>query len=433
MLSLGMAAQAASSVFLFGLPFLVPQLRNQLGLSLGQAGLLVGCPSAGLMLSLIAWGAAADRYGERVVMAAGLAGAAGFLAGASEVRQPLALGTLLVLAGAASASVNAASGRVVLGWFPARQRGLAMGWRQTAQPLGVALAGAILPGIGAAAGLRGALLVLAGICALAAAVVAVLVVDPPRPSGTAGVPAGNPYRQPVLWRIHGASALLVVPQFAISTFALTYLVSQRHFTAGTAGELVAVAGLGGAAARLLAGKLSDVVASRLRPIRWLALANTVVVGSLALAAALHSAAGTVLVLVAAVITVSTNGLAFTAVAELAGPAWAGRALGAQNTLQNLSAALTPPVFGVLISAGGFGAGYAVAAVFPLLAAATTPVHRGPAVAGARALAPAGGVPGSAGDETGEVRPSGVGVVQPDDPTVRCGIGAEAERGGQQDG
>src|SRR5258705_9245819 len=113
MLSLGMAAQAASSVFLFGLPFLVPQLRDQLGLSLDQAALLVGCPSAGLMLSLIAWGAAADRYGERVVIAAGLAGAAGLLAGASEVRQPLALGTLLVLAGAASASVNAASGRVV--------------------------------------------------------------------------------------------------------------------------------------------------------------------------------------------------------------------------------------------------------------------------------------------------------------------------------
>ena len=42
-------------------------------------------------------------------------------------------------------SSTAASGRVVLGWFSARERGLAMGIRQTAQPLGVAIAAATLP------------------------------------------------------------------------------------------------------------------------------------------------------------------------------------------------------------------------------------------------------------------------------------------------
>ena len=60
-----------------------------------------------------------------------------------------ALGACLVAAGAAGASVYAASGRLILGWFPARQRGLAMGIRQSAQPLGVAVAALALPSIGA--------------------------------------------------------------------------------------------------------------------------------------------------------------------------------------------------------------------------------------------------------------------------------------------
>jgi sugar phosphate permease len=47
-----------------------------------------------------------------------------------------------MLGGAAAASTNAASGRVVAGWFTRSRRGLAMGIRQMAQPLGVtALAG----------------------------------------------------------------------------------------------------------------------------------------------------------------------------------------------------------------------------------------------------------------------------------------------------
>jgi len=71
--------------------------------------------------------------------------------------------------------------------------------------------------------------------------------------------------------------------------------------------------------------------------------------------------------------VSTNGLAFTAVAEQAGAAWAGRALGIQNTGQNALAALTPPVVAVLIGAAGYPAAFAAAAALPLAAAALVPL------------------------------------------------------------
>ncbi len=42
--------------------------------------------------------------------------------------------------------------------------------------------------------------------------------------------AQSPYRRSTaLIRVHLASTLLVVPQFAVSVFTLTYLVEQRHW------------------------------------------------------------------------------------------------------------------------------------------------------------------------------------------------------------
>ena len=211
-LGAGLAAQAASCVFLYGLPAIVPTLRSRgaishHGLTLGAVGVLVAAPSVGLLLTLILWGAAADRFGERVVISIGLALATAALVAAATVHGFVALGLVLVVAGAAGASVNAASGRMVIGWFAAKQRGLAMGIRQTGQPLGVALAAAILPPVAARWGVTGAFIAMASLCAVATVVVMLLAADPPRPAVVAGAPrARSPYRDGVLWRIHAASA-----------------------------------------------------------------------------------------------------------------------------------------------------------------------------------------------------------------------------------
>lgn len=193
MLALGLAAQTASCSFLYGLPFLVPAMRAAEHLSLAQAGVVVSAPTVGLLLTLIAWGAAADRYGERLVLAIGLAlcGALVVVA-ATLVHGMVGFVLLLGLAGAAGASVNAASGRVVMGWFAAHERGVAMGVRQTAQPLGVGIASLSLPILAGAIGFRAALLLPAGLCLVCALLVVIFVVDPPRPARKAGSGRGRP-------------------------------------------------------------------------------------------------------------------------------------------------------------------------------------------------------------------------------------------------
>ncbi|MCW2524602.1 MAG: hypothetical protein JWO63_2937, partial [Frankiales bacterium] len=348
-------------------------LREQLHLSLGQAGVLVGAPALGLLLTLIGWGALADRFGERWVIFAGLALAAVFLVDGSRTHTLAALSLLLVLSGAAAASVNAASGRMVLGWFAPHERGLAMGIRQTGQPLGVAYAALVLPPAAEHWGVGAALLIPAATCAVLAVLVALLALDPPRPPRASVADSGSPYRVPVLWRLHAASTMLVVPQFAVSGFSMVYLVGARDWDPTMAGRVLFGAQLLGAAGRIGSGVWSDRVGSRLRPMRQLAVASAAVM--LAVAVCDREAPSWVVValVVGAIITVADNGLAFTSVAEIAGPSWAGRALGAQNTAQNVASTLTPPLLGTLIASHGYAVGFGVAALFPLLAIWLTPV------------------------------------------------------------
>jgi sugar phosphate permease len=372
-LGLGLSAQGSTAAFLYGIPTLIPELRHQYHLTLSGAGWVVAAPTIGLLCTLIAWGAAADRYGERNVMALGLGVTAVFV-GLGAVESDLAIRTiLLAVAGAASASVNAASGRVVLGWFAPRERGKAMGVRQTAQPLGVGLAALVLPVLGTHYGVGWALVFPAALCGVATVLVLIFVVDPPRSAGAAAEVTGNPYRTATLWRLHGASTLLVVPQFAISAFTFTYLVTERHWSSSGAGRLIFAFQILGAAGRLAAGFWSDRVDSRLGPMRIVAVISSLSMAAVAIGAGTGSALVVAALGLGAVISVADNGLGFTAVAELAGYSWAGRALGAQNTAQNIASALTPPLLGALIGGDGYAVGFAVAAAFPLLAVAATPV------------------------------------------------------------
>ena len=374
-LGVGLLGLTAGCAAQYGLAVLIPALRAE-GHSLETATLVVTAPIAGILCTLIAWGAAADRWGERRILAMGLAIAGAALLGAASVDEPIQRWVLLFIVGASSASIHAASGRLILGWFDAAERGLAMGIRQMGQPLGVGFAAIVLPPL-ALGGVSAALATLGIACLASAALIWIVVRDPIRPAESAGPPPASPYREPYLWRIHGASGLLVIPQFAVTVFAFDYLVNALGWSITDAGALLAATQLTGAGSRLLVGWWSDRAGSRLGPMRLVALVIGV---SMATLAALAFTGGSVAVpalAFAAIVTVTSNGLAFTAVAERAGPRWAGRALGVQNTFQNVIATLVATPLALLISAAGGGAtGYALAfaavVAFPFVAAALIP-------------------------------------------------------------
>jgi sugar phosphate permease len=377
MLVVALTATTSANVFINGAAFLIPSLQRERGLDLAAAGLLSSLPSFGLVLTLIAWGYIVDRIGERIVLTLGsvLIAAAAFAA--ASVDSLFAVGVFLLLGGMAAASSNSASGRLVVGWFPPDQRGLVMGIRQTATPLGVGLGALVIPRVAESYSISAALLFPAIVCTLSAVVCAVAVIDPPRPprSEAPAEHLANPYRaSTVLTRIHAVSVLLVVPQSVLWTFTLVWLMTDRGWSAASAGALITVTQVLGAGGRIAAGRWSDVTGTRLRPIRTIALAAAVAMGLLALTDWLSSPVSVAMMVVASVITVSDNGLAFTAIAEIAGPFWSGRALGVQNTSQHLAAAAAAPVFGALIGVLGFPAAFAACALLPLLATPVVPVE-----------------------------------------------------------
>lgn len=376
MLAIALFATLFANVFINGVAFLIPTLHTDFGLDLAEAGLVSAMPKFGMVPTLIAWGWVVDRAGERFVLWVGSALTAAAAAAAAFSHSLPVIAAFLFLGGMAAASSNSASGRLVVGWFPPELRGLAMGIRQTAQPLGVGLGALVMPQIAQHHGVGPALLFPAAVCALAAVVCAAAAIDPPRPA-RAEAPAedlANPYRgSQTLWRIHAVSVLLVVPQALVWTFALVWLMSERGWSPASAGVLVTVTQILGALGRIAAGRWSDRMGARLRPIRIIAVAATASMLGLALTDALDSRWSIAVLILASVVTVSDNGLAFTAIAEIAGPFWSGRALGAQNTSQLLATGLTPPLFGALIGGLGYPLAFAVCALFPVLAIPLVPV------------------------------------------------------------
>jgi predicted MFS family arabinose efflux permease len=223
-------------------------------------------------------------------------------------------------------------------------------------------------------GIRVALAVPAAAAALACVAVAAVVKDPPRPARTVDS-TRNPYvGDRTLARVHAVSMLLVVPQFLVWTYSLVWLVSDRGWSAASAGTLVAATQLCGAAGRIAVGHLSDRVASRMRPLRWVAGAVVATMALLGVAAHEEWGFAVLLLVVASTVTVADNGLAFTAVAERAGPFWSGRALGIQNTGQFLTAAAVPPLAGALVTWAGYAVTFASASAFALLALPLVPVR-----------------------------------------------------------
>jgi len=385
---------ATSFLFVSGVAFLIPSLASARRISLAEAALLASMPSWGMVATLIMWGYLTDRLGERLVMTVGSA-LTGFAACcAAWAHSSFAMGALLFVGGMAAASSNTAGGSLVSGWFAHDRRGLAMGIRQTAQPLGIALAALVVPQLSTSSPSPG-LLLLATACTMSAVAAAIGIVDPPRIAKDAARSPEpiNPYRDShTLVRIHAVAALLMIPQAVTATFMLVWLVHGHGWSIAAAAGAVTTSQLLGALGRVAVGRWSDLIGSRMRPVRRIAAAAAATLFALALVDQKASVSAVFLMIAVSVIAVLDNGLEAAAVTEFAGASWSGRALGVQNTAQRLMAAIAIPLFGTLIAASQYRLAWVLCGLFPLLAIPLMPTR----------LIPTGSQSASCDQHVGEV-------------------------------
>jgi MFS family permease len=366
-LAAGTLSQTSFSALAIGLPVLVPTLREEYDLSLGEIGLLLAAEWVGALITMLPWGIAADRFGERLVLAIGLGGCSAFLVGAAYAPDFDSLLVLLALAGGSGASVNSASGRAVMHWFGADERGLALGVRQTAVPLGGLVAALAVPQLTSSDDATNAFLFFAAFCAVGAVVGAVVIRGRESEAHElAHATVARTLRDGRLWRLSLGSGVYVYAQIAVIGFGVVFLHDEHGLSERDAALVLAAAQVLAIGVRIGTGRWSDVVQSRIEPLRHV---GVVVAVSLAVTAAL--AGGPLWLLVPALalaggLSMGWNALAFAAAAELAGPARSGAAIGFQQSVLSGIAIVAPIMFAATVSETSWGLAFLLAAFVPLV-------------------------------------------------------------------
>ena len=333
-----------------------PALSHSLGLARAELGLLTSAIWGGMLIGMLPFGILVDRYGERSMLLIGGALLAGFLFLASRAStfEPLFLALVPAAVGASAASPGGT--RALASWFEPRQRGTAIGIRQTGVTAAGVLAAVILPPIAVALGWRAAFLTVAGLALLGIAAFVVLYREPPVESRAARAPLDLRAlgRNPVWvaataygWVFMGALGC-VVAYLAVS------LNQDAGLSPVRAGLLLAVLQVGGIAGRLGFGLLSDRLGSRGVV---MALSGALAVfACLAMARFGHGGTGTAgLIAIAFLLGLSClgwNALYITLSADAVPVQNAATAVGAGTTVTFIGMFAVPPVFGVIADHAG---------------------------------------------------------------------------------
>jgi len=315
---------------------------------------------------MLPWGIAADRFGERVVLALGLSACSVFLVGAAYAPDFGSLVALLALAGAAGASVNSASGRAVMHWFDADERGLALGVRQTAVPLGGLIAALAIPQLISSGDATAGILFFAALCAVGAVVGTVVI---------RGADGGEheletstlvrTLRDGRLWRLSIGAGVYVYSQIAVIGFGVVFLHDEHGLSEREAALVIAASQVLAVGFRIGTGRWSDVVRSRIGPLRQVGI---VIAAGLVATAAVSGGPLVLLVPVLALaggLSMGWNALAFAAAAELAGAARSGAAIGFQQAVLSGVGIVAPILFAASVSGTSWSAAFLLAALVPL--------------------------------------------------------------------
>ncbi len=362
-LAAGTLAQASFSTVSFAIAVLAPALRDKYELSLTEIGVVLAAEWIGLTFALLPWGFAVDRFGERWTLAGGLAVCAGFLCAAAYAPSFGWLVVFLGLAGIAGGSVQSGSGRAVMRWFAASERGLALGLRQTAVPVGGVVAALVLPQLGTP---RAGLLFVAGLV-LVGALAGALVLRAGTEEHIEPVDVEITLGDRRLWLACWGSGLYLVAQVAMMGFVVLFLYDEHGFSTAAAAAVLAAGQALAAVLRIGVGRWSDVLGSRVLPLRRIGVAVAVTVAAVAV---LSDAPGWALVpalVLATGMSMAWNGLSYTIAAELGGRR-SGAAIGFQQTVLSAIGVAAPVAFAAVVSGTSWGIAFGLAAVFPLAGA-----------------------------------------------------------------
>jgi MFS family permease len=392
-LGVGVAANASFAAAFSGIPATAVWIRSDYRIGTGELGLLLGMLGLGIVLSELPWGLLTDRWGDRRVLLTGLGSTAAALVAMAAWCVPSAahmpgarsLEVSFLAIGLLGGSVNGSSGRAVMVWFGAAERGLAMSIRQTAVPAGAGIGALMLPALAEFAGFAWVYGALAAMCILSAILTILWVRDPAESvAGGQEQPeaplARSPLQRTQVWRMVGGIAALCIPQVAVISFASVFLHDFGHAGSAAIGAALVAVQFGAACMRVWSGRWTDRRGNRNAYLRACAALTVVLFTMLGATTALFAHEGSLahpssglaashFVLVALIALLVSGGIAasawhgvaYTELATLAGHGRVGTALAMGNTGAFTAFWLAPCAIPFLLSIFGWPAVWLAAA------------------------------------------------------------------------
>jgi len=366
-------AQAGASLVQQALGALSPALVATFALSKAQLGAIFTAVMVGATCFTALSGVLTDRWGERKMLLVSAVVMTAALVAATAVQQYWWLVATLAIYGAGYAPGTPAGGRAILAWFD-RDRGLAMGIRQTGVSVG-GLAGALAFPIVAMYGGYRAALVFAALLIVVTSGAAYLLY---RQASEEGAEVGSFIdiargmrtlaRDPRLIAVTLTCMLLGATQFIMNGFVTITAVADVRTSADVAGLALAVAFVTAICGRLGWGYLSDryLGGDRLIPLAVICVLAAVGTAMLAL---LGAGAVVPLFVASALLGLTAsgwNGLMAAALSEVGGTERAASALGLGLTAMFAASAAGPSLFGALADHTSLAAAWAILSAIVLL-------------------------------------------------------------------
>jgi MFS family permease len=303
-------------------------------------------------------GALTDRHTTRVMV--GLFG----LGGLAVVMVAVAPSFALLIAGSivgglALAAGNPVTNRVIADQIGKARRGLVVGLKQSGPPLGLLVAGVVLPPLALVVGWRAALAVSA-LIPVFGLVATPFILSRPRPGeSTTSTPISEESpetRSVVVWLTLIGLGVAIALSAAIA-FVPLYAQERVGASTGTAGALAAVMGLVGVAGRIFWGAAAERFARPTTPLLIISAISLVATFAVASAQAVGMWALWIGVIGVGVSMLAWHAVAWLVIIDRVGVGGVGKASGLIQLGNSLGFAAGPLIVGVLIDTTG---SYAVA-------------------------------------------------------------------------
>lgn len=342
---------------------------EHLGVSLAGLGVFATGYYVGYVISNAGGGFLTDWLGGRVVIACTLFVAGGFMILFGETTS-VAMGIAFQACIGVFAGCDYSAGvKLISQWFPAKDRGFAMGIFMTATSLGTVIANAIVPSLIESSGWRTSYHVFGA----ASMVVAVLCFFLLRNGNEAAAGAarevpkfGSLLRNRDLFLLGLAGFGGLWGTYGFITWSNALMIKGSHVSPVQAGAVVAIFGIAAVVAKPLIGVISDVFGGK-RKVLTMVVLGAFVVTLLVFGSASSLTAFMWIAPFLGIAAYVYSPLMVALIPNLSGVRLSGSAAGATNAFWQLGSTIVPVVLGAVFQAtGSFFLAFATLAAGPLL-------------------------------------------------------------------